>query len=93
MTPRWKSLGWAGIRGTLTVLVTLFGLLVLTFAIGRVMPVDPARLLVGQDADQAAYEQAVTRLGLDRPVPEQFFRYVGDLLRGDFGVSVDISFF
>lgn len=88
MTPRWKSLGWSGLRGIFTILVTLLGLLVLTFAIGRMMPVDPARLLVGQDADQAAYEQAVAKLGLDRPVHEQFFGYVGDLLRGDFGVSV-----
>ena len=88
MTTRWKSLGWAGLRGTVTVLVTLLGLLLLTFAIGRVMPVDPARLLVGQDADQAAYEQAVIRLGLDRPVHEQFIGYVGDLLQGDFGVSL-----
>lgn len=88
MTSRWSLLGWSALRGTLTILVTLLGLLLLTFAIGRLMPVDPARLLVGEDASQAAYEQAVVRLGLDKPVPEQFIRYVGDLLQGNFGVSL-----
>lgn len=88
MTSRWMQLSWSALRGTMTILVTLLGLLLLTFIIGRVMPVDPARLLVGEDASQAAYEQAVVRLGLDRPVPEQFLRYVGDLLQGNFGISL-----
>ncbi|MBJ3784555.1 ABC transporter permease [Devosia sediminis] len=88
MTSRWMQMSWAALRGTMTILVTLLGLLLLTFIIGRVMPVDPARLLVGEDASQAAYEQAVVRLGLDRPVPEQFLRYVGDLLQGNFGISL-----
>lgn len=88
MTSPWIGLSWSALRGALTVLVTLLGLLVLTFAIGRVMPVDPARLLVGEDADYATYLQAVSRLGLDRPVYEQFFSYVGDLLSGNFGTSL-----
>ncbi len=75
-------------RTVVTIAVTLLGLLVLTFAIGRVMPVDPARAMVGQDADQETYDAAYRKLGLDRPVYEQFFRYVGDIVRGDFGVSV-----
>lgn len=88
MPSRWTTLGWTALRGALTILVTLLGLLVLTFAIGRVMPVDPARLLVGEDASQAAYEQTVVRLGLDKPIHEQFLRYVGGLLQGDYGVSL-----
>ena len=40
-----------------TILVTLIGLLVLTFAIGRLMPVDPVRAIVGEEADPATYQQ------------------------------------
>ena len=85
---RWTDLGIEAVRNVATVLVTLLGLVMLTFAIGRMMPADPARLLVGEDADQAAYEQAFSRLGLDRPVHEQFLGYLGDIVTGNFGVSV-----
>lgn len=39
------------------VVVTLFGLLLLTFFIGRVMPVDPVLAIVGPDADHSTYQQ------------------------------------
>ena len=39
------------------VVITLFGLLLLTFTIGRVMPIDPVLAIVGPDADQSTYQQ------------------------------------
>ena len=39
----------------LQVAITLFGLLLLTFTIGRVMPIDPVLAIVGPDADQSTY--------------------------------------
>ncbi|EPM81303.1 peptide ABC transporter permease, partial [Pseudomonas syringae pv. actinidiae ICMP 18886] len=51
---------------------TLFGLLLLTFFIGRVMPLDPVLAIVGPDADAAAYAQAYQELGLDKPLITQF---------------------
>ena len=71
-----------------TILVTLIGLLVLTFAIGRLMPVDPVRAIVGEEADPATYQQVYEELGMDKPVYVQFARYLGDTLRGDFGTSL-----
>ena len=71
-----------------TILVTLIGLLVLTFAIGRLMPVDPVRAIVGEEADPATYQQVYEELGMDQPVYVQFARYLGDTLRGDFGTSL-----
>ncbi|MFA9438337.1 ABC transporter permease [Uliginosibacterium sp. sgz301328] len=68
-----------------TVLATLFGLLVLTFFIGRVMPLDPVLAIVGPDADHSTYQQVFIRLGLDRPLYVQFAYYVRDLLHGDLG--------
>ncbi|HEI8865030.1 ABC transporter permease [Serratia sp. AKBS12] len=69
----------------LQVLITLFGLLVLTFFIGRVMPVDPVLAIVGPDADQSTYEQVYRQLGFDRSLLTQFGVYLGNLLHGDLG--------
>jgi peptide/nickel transport system permease protein len=75
-------------RQTGTILVTLFGLLVLTFAIGRLMPVDPVRAIVGEEADPATYQQVYEELGMDRPIYAQFATYLGDVLTGNFGNSL-----
>ena len=77
------AFGFAG-----SIIVTLFGLLVLTFIIGRMMPVDPVLAIVGDEASQATYDRVYARLGLDQPLYVQFFRFVSDVLRGDFGVAL-----
>jgi len=66
---------------------TLFGLIVATFLIGRVVPIDPVLTLVGERASAAAYEAARAELGLDRPLYEQFGRYLLGVLRGELGTS------
>ena len=66
----------------------LFGLICLTFIIANVAPSDPAVLAAGPDAGRSQIEQARREYGLDKPLPEQFLRYVGDLARGDFGRSI-----
>lgn len=68
-----------------TVALTLFGLLALTFLIGRVMPLDPVLAVVGPDADHSTYMQVFQRMGLDRPLWVQFGYYLRDLLHGDLG--------
>ena len=73
------------IRGTTSAAMALLGLLLLTFMIGRVMPLDPVLAIVGPDADRATYEQVYKQLGLDRPLWAQFGRYLGDLVQGDLG--------
>lgn len=69
----------------------LFGLICLTFIIANVAPSDPAVLAAGPDAGKAQIEQARREYGLDKPLPQQFLRYVGDLARGDFGRSIATS--
>ncbi len=69
------------------ILTTLFGLLVITFIVGRLVPADPVIAVIGDQADQAAYERVYHQLGLDRPLPEQFITYVGNVARFDFGRS------
>jgi len=67
------------------VLITLFGLLLLTFFIGRVMPVDPVLAIVGPDADQSTYQQVYQQLGFDKSLLTQFGIYFNNLLHGDLG--------
>lgn len=72
-------------RRVTQVLVTLFGLLLLTFFIGRVMPIDPVLAIVGPDADQSTYQQVYHQLGFDKSLAAQFWIYFVGLLHGDLG--------
>lgn len=72
----------------LSLLLTLLGLLLVTFVIGRVMPIDPVLKVVGERATQAQYEAARIAMGLDKPLWQQFLLYMAEVLRGDFGRSI-----
>ena len=71
--------------------ITLFGLVLVTFLIGRVMPIDPVLAILGDRAPEEVIARTRIEMGLDRPLPIQFLRYVGQILRGDFGNSVMTS--
>jgi peptide/nickel transport system permease protein len=68
--------------------VTLFGLLLVTFLIGRVMPIDPVIAIVGDHAPPDVIARVRTELGLDRPLYVQFGIYLSNLAHGDLGTSV-----
>ncbi len=67
---------------------TLFIVAVLVFLFVHLLPGDPARLAAGQDATPETVELVRQDLGLDKPIPEQFVRFVSGALRGDFGKSL-----
>jgi peptide/nickel transport system permease protein len=71
-----------------SVSLTLLGLVVVTFLIGRVMPIDPVLAAVGDNAPQAVVERARQEMGLDQPLLQQFLAFVGQLLHGDLGRSI-----
>lgn len=71
-----------------TLAVTLLGLLLMTFLIGRVVPIDPVLSIVGERATTEQYEAVRLALGLDEPLWTQFAIYVGDALQGDLGTSI-----
>src|SRR5690349_1915472 len=71
-----------------SVFLTLFGLVIVTFLIGRVMPIDPVLAAVGDNAPQEVVERVRQEMGLDQPLVQQFFHYVWQLLHGDLGLSV-----
>jgi ABC-type dipeptide/oligopeptide/nickel transport system permease component len=72
-------------------LVVVFGVTVIVFFILRVMPGDPVQLMFG-DGDDANLGEAQARyaemLGLNEPLPIQYFRFLGQIVRGDFGNSI-----
>lgn len=76
------------LRRLMLAVVVLIGVSVVTFAIARLVPSDPAAKWVGPRAKPEQVEEARVKLGLDRPLYEQYFRYLGQVMRGDFGISV-----
>ena len=66
----------------------LLGVVVITFILTRALPGDPAAYFAGAAATQEAIAQVRSQLGLDKPLLEQFFRYLADLARGDMGLSL-----
>ena len=60
----------------------------IVFLIVRVLPGDPAQAALGDYASKEAVDALRTKLGLDAPLPLQYVRFVGDLLRADLGVSM-----
>ncbi|HXN58792.1 MAG TPA: ABC transporter permease, partial [Candidatus Angelobacter sp.] len=79
------------LRRLLWMVVVLFGVAVVTFAIAFMVPGDPARLYAGTNASPAAVKIIHHQLGLDRPVYIQFFDYVWRVLHLDFGYSYRYS--
>jgi peptide/nickel transport system permease protein len=76
------------LRRVLLTGLMLFGLVCITFVVSNVAPSDPAALAAGPDATRDMVETIRVEYGLDRPLPEQFLRYVGGLLTGDLGRSI-----
>ena len=69
-------------------LVLFWLVLTLTFALVHLAPGDPATLLVPPGATGADAARMHAELGLDAPLPEQYARWIGAVLRGDLGTSI-----
>ena len=67
---------------------TFLAVLTLIFFVVRVIPGDPATAALGDYASQEAVEALRERMGLNAPLYVQYFRFLGDLLRGDLGKSL-----
>ncbi len=72
----------------LTLAITLLGLMLVTFVIARVVPIDPVLTVVGERATTAQYDAARAAMGLDDPLWQQFAIYVWNTLHGDLGSSL-----
>jgi peptide/nickel transport system permease protein len=68
--------------------VTLFAVLTLVFFLVRILPGDPAMVILGDQASMAAIEALRARLGLDQALHVQYWDFLKGVLTGDWGVSM-----
>lgn len=68
-------------------MVVLAGVSVIVFALVHLVPGDPVRLALGTRFSQETYDALRERSGLDQPLVQQFFGWLGGALTGDLGVS------
>jgi ABC-type dipeptide/oligopeptide/nickel transport system permease component len=72
----------------LTTVPALIGVIIVSFLLTRVLPGDTAAYFAGPAATPQAIAEIKKQLGLDRSLPDQFARYVGDLSKGNLGQSL-----
>ena len=84
-------MGRNSLKRVLQAVLVLLGVALLIFLMLRVVPGNPIATMMGEHADPAAIERMTAELGLDQPVYVQFFRYVADAVRGDFGTSYTLG--
>lgn len=76
------------IRRLLMAIPTIFGVILIVFLMVRLLPGDPALVIAGEQATKEEVERIRHELGLDKPMYEQFFIFIGKLFQGDLGRSV-----
>ncbi|WP_373356228.1 ABC transporter permease [Pseudoroseicyclus sp. CXY001] len=75
----------------LSAIPTLLIVSAAVFAIVRLIPGDPAQLMLGDDALPGQLEALRARMGLDKPLPVQYLIWLRDILHGDFGRSITMD--
>jgi len=79
------------IRRLLLAIPVLIGILVVTFALARMIPGDPCKAMLGEKATEAVCERFRIERGMDQPITTQFMVFLEDILSGDFGQSIRYS--
>ncbi len=76
-------------RRSLQAALTLLGITLLAFGLVHLIPGDPVQMMAGtRRLDPAFHAEMLQRLGLDRPLPEQYLKYLLQALQGDLGRSL-----
>jgi peptide/nickel transport system permease protein len=83
-TPRWLS-------RLLMLPVVVLGASLILFLTSRIIPGDPVNTIVGDSAPQAVKNAIRHQLGLDRPAPIQYLKYLDGLIHGNFGTSIQFG--
>lgn len=78
------------LKRLLSLIPTIFIVSVVIFLLVHLTPGDPAAAMLGEDATAAEIAALHTQLGLDDPLVVQYFRWVGNCLRLDFGTSTAV---
>ena len=75
-------------RRLLTAIPTFIGVITVVFIVMRLVPGDPAILILGENVTAEALEALREDLGLNEPLHVQYLEYIGNVIRGDFGTSL-----
>lgn len=79
------------LRRLLVTIPVVLAIVFIVFLMARVLPGDPCVSSLGERATEEQCRQFAIRYGLDQPIPIQFVNYVGDILRGDLGESIQLK--
>jgi peptide/nickel transport system permease protein len=83
---RWRLGRWLARRVALG-LVSLVFVSIIIFLLTHVIPSDPARVILGRFAEPSQLAVVTKQLGLDKPLPAQYFSWIGGVLHGHLGTS------
>jgi peptide/nickel transport system permease protein len=75
------------VRRLFHTVIVLFAIMSILFVVFRLMPGDPTAVLVDSQLSDSDQKALLAQWGLDQPLPVQFWRYLRNLFRGDFGMS------
>jgi peptide/nickel transport system permease protein len=81
------SLALYTVRRIIYLLPALLGISIIMFVITRVLPGNPAYMIVGVHADESTLQAVIEKMGLDQPLWQQYLNYMGNLLQGDLGTA------
>jgi peptide/nickel transport system permease protein len=79
---------WVIVRRLVGLPIVLIGVSLVLFATSRMIPSDPVRLIIGDSASPEVKQAIRHHLGLDRPAPIQYLKYLNGLIHGDLGQSI-----
>lgn len=75
-------------RRLLWLIPVVLGMTVITFTISNLVPADPIRAIAGSNARPEQVESLRREWGMDKPLPQQYLTYLGNLFRGNLGISI-----
>jgi peptide/nickel transport system permease protein len=75
---------WRSLQSLLLILLATF----VVFLLLHITPGDPATIILGEQATPEQIADLRRSMGLDRPLPEQYLRFLTNAVRGDFGISI-----
>ncbi len=79
------------VRRLVQLVIVLIGVTVITFLIMFAIPGDPAQLVAGKNATPEKIQEIRVRLGLDKPLYVQYYKFLGRIVRGDLGESYQLQ--
>lgn len=76
------------VRRILQTIPVLIGVSILVFSMLHIIPGDPAQIMAGEGATEEQIENIREQLGLNESLPVQYFKYIGNVIKGDLGTSI-----